>query len=422
MKKLILAMIFLISSYVFPYGFPIKDPYSATIIGSSTLMLPNVSEEVPTKVYNVKIKEKVPEIFWYAENFEFSLTAQKEEAPLIFVLAGTGSDYKSVRMKYFERILYDAGFSVISVSSPMSSQFLISASKKSVPGLLLQDNQDTYEAMKLAYQKVKDKVKVKDFYVMGYSLGGTNSAVISYIDENEKYFNFKRVFMINPAVELYGSAKRLDRYLDDYTKGNSAEVERLIEEVLSRMKNNMKNEYTNIDSETIFTLISGDFLTEQEKKAFIGLAFRITSVDLNFISDIMTKSNVYTKENQKLNKYASLFENFKRINFANFESYVDNVGFPYYKKQDDKFTMENLNEQASLRVIDSYLKNSDKIVAVTNEDELILSQEDLKYLKDTFKNRIKVYPTGGHCGNMFYYENVKLMLNFLKNGVFQDEK
>lgn len=422
MKKIIVFIMFLISSYTFSYNFPMKDPYTATIIGSSTLMTPNVSEKVPTKVYDIKIKEKVPEIFWYAENFKFSLTAQKEEAPLIFVLAGTGSDYKSIRMQYMERILYDAGFSVISISSPMSAQFLISASKEAAPGLLMNDNKDTYEAMKLAYEKIKDKVKVSEFYLMGYSLGATNSAVVSYIDESEKYFNFKRVFMLNPAVDLYASSKKLDAYLDEYTGGDPLKIESLIENVLNRMKNNMKNEYSSIDSETIYKMVSSDFLTEKEKKAFIGLAFRITSVDLNFISDVMTKSYVYTNENEKLDKYSSLFKNFKRVNFANFENYVDRIGLPYYSKIDSSFSMKNLAKEANLRIVDDYIRNSSKIVAVTNADELILSNEDLSYLKDTFKDRIIIYPIGGHCGNMFYYENVAVMINYLKNGVLQNEK
>lgn len=416
MKKIIVFIMFLISSYTFSYKFPMKDPYTATIIGSSMLMTPNVSEKVPTKVYDVKIKDNVPEIFWYAKNFEFSLTAQKEEAPLIFVLAGTGSDYKSIRMQYMERILYDAGFSVISISSPMSAQFLISASKEGVPGLLMKDNKDTYEAMKLAYEKVKDEIKVSDFYLMGYSLGGTNSAVVSYIDENEKYFNFKRVFMVNPAVDLYASSKKLDSYLNEYTGGDSLKIEALIENVLNRMKNNMKNEYSSINSETIYKMVGSDFLTEKEKKAFIGLAFRITSVDLNFISDVMTKSYVYTNENEKLDKYSSLFKNFKRVNFASFENYVDRIGFPYYNKMNPNFSMEDLAKEANLRIVDEYIRTSPKIFAVTNADELILSTEDLDYLKDAFKDRIIVYPVGGHCGNMFYYENVAVMLNYLKNG------
>lgn len=422
MKKILILIMLLMTSYSFSYNFPMKDPYTATIIGSSTMMTPGVSEEVPTKIYEIKVKENIPEIFWYAKNFKFSLTAQKEEAPLIFVLAGTGSDYKSIRMQYLERILYDAGFSVISISSPMSAQFLISASKDSVPGLLMQDNKDTYEVMKLAFEKIKNKVKVSDFYLMGYSLGATNSAVLSYIDESEKYFDFKRVFMINPAVDLYTSSKALDKYLDDYTGGDSSKIEALIQNVLNRMKNNMKNEYTNIDSETIYKLVSSDFLSVAEKKAFIGLAFRITSVDLNFISDVMTKSYVYTNENEKLNKFSSLLENFKRVNFASFGTYVDKIGYPYYKKKNSNFTFNELKKGANLRVVNEYIRTSPKIVAVTNADELILSKEDLDYLKDAFKDRIIIYPTGGHCGNMFYYENVMIMLNYLKNGVLQNEK
>lgn len=422
MKKIILVFMIFVSSLGYSYNFPIDDPYTATIIGSSTMMTSNVSEKIPTKIYDIKIKEDIPEIFWYAKNFKFSLTAQKEEAPLIFILAGTGSDYKSVRVHYMERIFYDAGYSVISISSPMSSQFLISASSENVPGLLMQDNKDIYNAMKLAYKKVKDKVKVSDFYLMGYSLGATNSAVVSYIDEAEKVFNFKRVFMVNPAVDLYASATKLDNYLDEYTKGDNLKVEELITDVLGRMKNNMKNEYSSINSETIYTMVGSDFLTKDEKKAFIGLAFRITAVDLNFISDVMTRSYVYTKKDEVLNKYSSLFKNFKKVNFANFENYVEKIGFPYYKNKNSEFTMKTLKDEASLKIIDDYIRTSSKIAAVTNRDELILSENDLAYLKDAFKDRILIYPIGGHCGNMFYYENVEIMLNYLKNGVLGNEK
>ncbi|MDO4589471.1 MAG: serine/threonine protein kinase, partial [Fusobacterium sp.] len=68
------------------------------------------------------------------------------------------------------------------------------------------------------------------------------------------------------------------------------------------------------------------------------------------------------------------------------------------------------------------LKTSDKIVAVTNRDELILNDDDFKFLKETFKDRLIIYPYGGHCGNMFYSENVDVMLKYLKEGVFKYEE
>ena len=426
MKKLLskIILFLILSLTVFSYNFPIDDPYSATIIGSATMMTPGVSENIPLKVYEIQIKDKkeIPDVFWYASKFKFSFSKQKnKKAPLIFVLAGTGSDYSAIRVKFMQRIFHDAGYHTIAISSQMSQQFMISASTNAIPGMLIRDNEDIYKAMKLAYNKIKDQVDVTDFYIMGYSLGGTNAAVLSYIDEKEKAFNFKRVFMVNPPVELYDSAVKLDKYLDDYTGGKSAGIERLLNTTLARVKGGLTSEYANIGADTIYEIVKGDILSDTEKKAYIGLAFRLTSTDLNFISDFITKSHIYTKNPEKVDKFTNMKEYFKAVNFATFEDYVNKIGFPYYKKYNKDFTIEDLKREASLRVIEDYLRTSPKIAAVTNADELILNEKDIEYLKDVFKDRLIIYPKGGHCGNMFYKENVDVMLKFINEGVLKYE-
>ena len=426
MKKLLskVVLFLILSLTAFSYNFPIDDPYSATIIGSATMMTPGVSENIPLKVYEIQIKDKkeIPDVFWYASKFKFSFSKQKnKKAPLIFVLAGTGSDYSAIRVKFMQRIFHDAGYHTIAISSQMSQQFMISASTNAIPGMLIRDNEDIYKAMKLAYNKIKDQVDVTDFYIMGYSLGGTNAAVLSYIDEKEKAFNFKRVFMVNPPVELYDSAVKLDKYLDDYTGGKTEGIEKLLNTTLYRLKGGLTNEYANIGADTIYNIVKGDILSDAEKKAYIGLAFRLTSNDLNFISDFITKSHVYTKNPDKVNKYTNMKEYFKAVNFATFEDYVNKVGFPYYKKYNKDFSIEDLKREASLRVIEDYLRTSPKIAAVTNADELILNEKDINYLKDVFKDRLIIYPKGGHCGNMFYKENVDVMVKFVNEGVLKYE-
>ena len=426
MKKLLskVVLFLILSLTAFSYNFPIEDPYSATIIGSATMMTPGVSENIPLKVYEIQIKDKkeIPDVFWYASKFKFSFSKQKnKKAPLIFVLAGTGSDYSAIRVKFMQRIFHDAGYHTIAISSQMSQQFMISASTNAIPGMLIRDNEDIYKAMKLAYNKIKDQVDVTDFYIMGYSLGGANAAVLSYIDEKEKSFNFKRVFMVNPPVELYDSAVKLDKYLDDYTGGKSAGIERLLNTTLARVKGGLTSEYANIGADTIYEIVKGDILSDAEKKAYIGLAFRLTSTDLNFISDFITKSHIYTKNPEKVDKFTNMKEYFKAVNFATFEDYVNKIGFPYYKKYNKDFTIEDLKREASLRVIEDYLRTSPKIAAVTNADELILNEKDIDYLKDIFKDRLIIYPKGGHCGNMFYKENVDVMVKFINEGVLKYE-
>jgi len=426
LKKLLskIVLFIILSLTAFSYNFPIDDPYSATIIGSATMMTPGVSENIPLKVYEIQIKDKknIPDVFWYASKFKFSFSKQKnKKAPLIFVLAGTGSDYNTTRVKFMQRIFHDAGYHTIAISSQMSQQFMISASSNSVPGLLLEDNKDIYKAMKLAYNKIKDQVEVTDFYIMGYSLGGSNAAVLSYIDEKEKVFNFKRVFMVNPPVDLYNSAVKLDKYLDDYTGGKTEGIEKLLNTTLAKVKGGLTSEYANIGADTIYNIVKGDILSDAEKEAYIGLAFRLASTDLNFISDFMTRSHVYTKNPEKVDKYTNMKEYFKAVNFATFEDYVNKIGFPYYKKHNKDYSIEALKREASLRVIEDYLRTSPKIAAVTNADELILNEKDFAFLKDVFKDRLVIYPKGGHCGNMFYKENVDVMLKFLNEGVLKYE-
>ena len=426
MKKILskIVLFIILSLTAFSYNFPIDDPYSATIIGSATMMTPGVSENIPLKVYEIQIKDKkdIPDVFWYASKFKFSFSKQKnKKAPLIFVLAGTGSDYNTTRVKFMQRIFHDAGYHTIAISSQMSQQFMISASSNSVPGLLLEDNKDIYKAMKLAYNKIKDQVEVTDFYIMGYSLGGSNAAVLSYIDEKEKVFNFKRVFMVNPPVDLYNSAVKLDKYLDDYTGGKTEGIEKLLNTTLAKVKGGLTSEYANIGADTIYNIVKGDILSDAEKEAYIGLAFRLASTDLNFISDFMTRSYVYTKNPEKVNKYTNMKEYLKAVNFATFEDYVNKIGFPYYKKHNKDYSIEALKREASLKVIEDYLRTSPKIAAVTNADELILNEKDFAFLKDVFKDRLVIYPKGGHCGNMFYKENVDVMLKFLNEGVLKYE-
>ena len=426
MKKLLskVVLFLILSLTAFSYNFPIDDPYSATIIGSATMMTPGVSENIPLKVYEIQIKDKkeIPDVFWYASKFKFSFSKQKnKKAPLIFVLAGTGSDYSAIRVKFMQRIFHDAGYHTIAISSQMSQQFMISASTNAIPGMLIRDNEDIYKAMKLAYNKIKDQVDVTDFYIMGYSLGGANAAVLSYIDEKEKAFNFKRVFMVNPPVNLYDSAVKLDKYLDDYTGGKSAGIEKLLNTTLAKVKSGLTSEYANIGADTIYNIVKGDILSDAEKKAYIGLAFRLASTDLNFISDFITKSHIYTKNPEKVNKFTNMKEYFKAVNFATFGDYVNKIGFPYYKKYDKDLTIEDLKREASLKVIEDYLRTSSKIAAVTNADELILNDKDFVFLKDVFKDRLVIYPKGGHCGNMFYKENVDVMLKFINEGVLKYE-
>ena len=77
-------------------------------------------------------------------------------------------------------------------------------------------------------------------------------------------------------------------------------------------------------------------------------------------------------------------------------------------------TKEALIESLGLRSIEGYLKSSAKFGVMTNENDFILTKAEIDYLRQLFGERAKIYPRGGHIGNLEYKENLAYMVAFFK--------
>lgn len=422
MKKLVLLLFVLFGINVFSYDYPFKNPYVATVLGTSTMMTPDIMEKIPIDVYRVSFIQtrETPANLDYQKDYKFSVALQDKKAPLVFILSGTGSSATSLKTELFQRIFYTAGYHVVGVSSTMNTNSVVSLSYEKMPGILLNDGMDLYRAINRIKSIVEKKAEVSDYYLTGYSLGATHSAVLSFIDETEKDFNFKRVFLVNPAVNLYTSAAILDNMFEKAINNDitnlfirvNAITDNLA--VLTGKDKEMKHE----NPEKVLRSLG---ITDRDLQVGIGLVFRLNAIDINFLSDAANKRGVYV--DKKIEKYEDMGVYFEKINFADFEDYMERIAVPYYREKfGSSMDTETLIKHTDLKVIEDYLRHSDKIMAVTNRDELILTKENIKYLQDVFKGRIIVYPYGGHCGNMYYYENVKNMLNFMKGGKLVEVK
>ena len=404
------------------YDYPFKDPYVATVIGTPSEFQPKLPEKIDYKMLSFEVfpERVVPSVFWYQREFRYSLTYQKGEAPLIFVIAGTGSSFYSSNMIFFQRIFYQAGFHVICLPSPTSMNFITTASVTSLPGAIGADAVDLYRVMTMAWQQVKDRIKVSEFYLTGYSLGASEAAFVAKLDEEKRTFNFKKVLMINPAVSLYSSAKILDEMILAALPGGLKDFNDWLNRMLGRFAEVYKEMgYVDLGHDWLYDIYKTVNKTQSPKRenlaTMIGFAFRISSNNMIFTSDVMTNAGLIVPKNLVLGSADSLYEYFRATSNTTFVDYFDELLFPYYKAKHPELTPERAIEIVSLHNIEAYLRNSPKIGLMGNEDDLILTSKDLAFLKDVFGPRAKIYPYGGHCGNMSYTENVAYMLDFFKS-------
>ena len=429
MKRQVLGLICAVivgfsATHAAAYDYPLKNPYVATIIGTPTELQAELPEKIDYELLGLKVfpDRLTPDVFWYQQEFLYTLTYQKQEAPLIFVIAGTGSSSYSSSTIFLQKAFYKAGFHVICLSSPTHMNFVVTASATCVPGNIVEDAQDLYRVMTLAWQQVKDRIKVSEFYLTGYSLGASQAAFVAKLDEEKRVFNFKKVCMINPAVSMYTSAKILDNMLLEIMPDrNSPEVfDRWLNAVLGkfgeayRMMGQPPLDHDFL-YDTYRTLYKTQPPRQEDMAGIIGTVFQLALRNMIFTSDVMSNSGFIVPKNRVLGSADSLTDYWKVTGTLSFIDYFDELLYPYFQSKSPGLTKAALIASTSLRSIESYLRNTPKIVLMDNEDDLILTPEDLAFLKNVFGPRAKIYPYGGHLGNMTYKDNIAHMINIFKN-------
>lgn len=396
------------------YGFPIADALAATVVGTP----PEYRADLP----DISLRERelvvfpdrqIPELFWYTDRLRFGFLAQDEKAPLAFVIAGTGAGHDAQKARLLARMFDKIGFHVITLPSSTFENFIVTASATSVPGLITDDAADLYRAMQLAYDQVKDEIEVTSFHLTGYSLGAAQAAFVARLDETERAFGFERVLMINPPVSLYNSALILDRMLDESTpQGVGVAFNRMLEvfaEVFVREEDTVR-----LSGDFLYTVYRRRRPSDESLQAAIGISFRLSSANIAFTSDVMTEAGYIAPKAPPLTPTTSLTEFATVAVRSSFSDYINNLFYPYFKARQPDVTLDDLIEMTSLHSIEQYLRTNKNIGLMHNADDIILAPGELDYLEQVFGDRAEIYPTGGHCGNMDYRDNVAYMMNFFR--------
>lgn len=170
--------------------------------------------------------------------------------------------------------------------------------------------------------------------------------------------------------------------------------------------------------------LNGDFLyalyqrrrpSDENLQAAIGISFRLASANMAFTSDVMTEAGYIAPKAPPLTPTISLGEFAAVAVRSTFKNYIEELFFPYFKSRQPDVTLDGLIEITSLRSIEPYLRTSQKIGLMHNEDDIILAPGELEYLEQVFGGRAEIYPTGGHCGNVDYRDNVAHMMDFFRD-------
>lgn len=398
-----------------PYDYPFTNAFEATVLGTPPSQRAVLPDFVPIEEKSLAPIDgrAVPEVFWYWDSLRYSVALQETPAPLIFLIAGTGGSHRSANLQGLQKAFYGAGFHTVALPSPTHGNFIVTASSSGMPGQLREDADDLYRVMRRIYAELSDRIDVTAFHVTGYSLGASNAVYLAELDETERAFDFERVLMINPPVSLYGSIGVLDRMLEANLPGGISRIDEFLDYVLAQYSEiYIESDVIEFDDELLYELYRRKSLDESTLAALVGLTFRLSASNLVFTSDVLTDHGHVVPRNRELTATSSLSEYLWVTIHLGFQDYVEDLLLQHYQATDESLTLERMIHIDSLESLEPYISDNEKIGLVTNEDDVILRPGDVDYLKGLFADRAKIYPTGGHCGNLLHRDVVAHIIDF----------
>ncbi|MFS0826167.1 serine/threonine protein kinase [Pseudomonas sp. MLB6B] len=402
------------------YGYPLTNPFEATIATTPPEDRPTLpsDEDIDQKDYSLNLRPEraftLPDNFWSVKKLKYRIARQDHAAPLIFIIAGTGAPYYSSINEYLKKLYYQAGYHVVQLSSPTSWDFMSAASRFATPGVSQEDAEDLYRVMQ-AVRAQHPRLPVTSFNLTGYSLGALDAAFVSRLDETRRSFNFKKVLLLNPPVNLLTSVNNLDKLVQTRVKGidRSTTFYELMLEKLTRYF--QEKGFVDLNEALLYDFQnSRQHLSNEQMAMLIGTSFRFSAADIAFTSDLINRRGLIIPPKYPITEGTSLTPFFKRALQCDFECYLNEQVIPMWRARSDGNSLPQLVDQVSLYALADYLHNTPKVAVMHNADDVILGPGDIGFLRKVFGDRLTLYPHGGHCGNLNYRVNSDAMLEFFR--------
>jgi pimeloyl-ACP methyl ester carboxylesterase len=238
--------------------------------------------------------------------------------------------------------------------------------------------------------------------LMGYSMGALESLFIAATEATNSLIKFDRYVAINTPVRMAQGISKLDEFY--HAPLEWPETNRI---------DNLENTFLKVAALSKSTLTPQTSLPFNaiESKFLIGLTFRLMLRDIIFSSQ--------RRNNQGVLHHS--IHNFRRdpvyqeILQYSYHDYFEKFAIPYYQAHGvASQTAETLQKNGDLRTYDTDLKANPNIRIIVNQNDFLLTVEDLEWLHATFTpEQLTVFAQGGHLGNLFNPEVQKSILGAL---------
>ena len=358
------------------------------------------------------------------QKLKFTFWLQPGKANVVYIVPGLGSHRLAEPSLALAELVLSNGFSAVCISSPFNSEFMEHASTAAMPAYLPVDGRDLQVALTEIDRRlhVLYPNRLGNRALMGYSMGALQSLFVAATGPTNQYsvttkgsvlrfpqgkqgvkevkiasvtnqvplIQFDRFVAINTPVRMAQGISKLDEFyrapLSWPATNRTDNIENTFLKVAALSKSKLMPQ-TSLPFNAI------------ESKFLVGLTFRFMLRDIIYSSQ--------QRNNQEVLQHP--IHNFRRdpvyqeILQYSYQDYFTKFVIPYYQTPGHaSLTAEALEKADDLRTYDAGLRANPNIRIIVNQNDFLLTGEDLAWLHATFApEQLTVFPQGGHLGNLY---------------------
>jgi hypothetical protein len=394
------------------YKYPYRNPYLATAtsaILSDNGATPRVDSTI-VRVPGLPGRNHLPTLEGRGD-VNLALYRQTRAAPLVFILAGLGSNPYFGVAPYLASLFYREGFHVVILPSPMSWNFALSASRSGAPGYVPEDARDLYEVMQktLTALKARYDVKATSINFIGVSLGALQGAYLSVIDTDEGKIGVDKYLLINPPVDVAYAVNKIDEWSALKSKFGRERSQEIVSKALAIVDSFAEERQDNpVVFERLAKKLRG--FTTEELQFLIAENLQSQLPELIYVTQTIHDQKLLAAPKDDMRKRLEEAKDFTLT------KYNQMIALPQWRKQigDPQADLDTFTERGSLAHIVNRLRDNSKVHIMHNADDFLDERKSIEALKDTLGDRVTLYPYGGHLGNLWYSENKEYAVKFFR--------
>src|SRR5260221_1414566 len=323
----------------------------------------------------------------------YTFWLQPGHAPIVYIVPGVGAHRLAGIELALAELVYENGFSAVTISSTFHPEFMEHASTTDLPSYPPADVRDLHAALTEIDHRLDAKYRHRlgSRALMGYSLGAFQSLFLAAqaATNDAPLVKFERYVAIDSPIDLRYGVTNLDRFhqapLVWPPEERNANIQNMLLKVVA-----VSEQSPQPGAVLPFNAVESKFL--------VSMALRLTLRDVIFSSQLRHNQGVLKQPLEKSRRRAAYDE----IMQYSFRDYIDKFATPYNKTKDiDLNDPAIVRTATNLRAYTAELQANPNIRVIANKNDFLLATEDLAWTEATFPSaQVTLFEHGGHLGNL----------------------